>query len=189
MNLNSDPIERYLARLNKALHGASPEEKSEILSDIRSLIQEHVEEGRESVDAVLSRLGSAEILADNYRVEGLLVRASASSSPMDMIRAAYSWSMRGLMGFVTAILVFNGYVFGFAFLLVALAKPFLPHNTGLFVGEQVLYGINFGKVPERELLGIWIIPISLVLAWICFTVTHCGARWIMRRRKSLIPSK
>lgn len=193
MNRHSDPIERYLAQLKKALHGASAEEQEEILSDIRSLIQEHVEEGGETVDAVLARLGPAEALADNYRVEGLLVRAAYSSAPLDLIRAACRWSVRGLIGFATAALVFYGYLMGLAFLAVAILKPFLPANTGFFTGKDVFfYGfIDSGHEPIREHLrehlGYWIIPVSIVLSLFCFIATTRLARWIIRRRKPLIP--
>ncbi len=181
-------VDLYLARLCRALGEADPGEKDEIVSDIRCLIQEHVEVGGESVAAVLSRLGPAEALADSYRVEGLLSRAAHGSGPLDLIRAACRWSLRGLMGFATAALVFYGYLTGLAFLVVALVKPFLPAKTGLFVGHGLfLYGIDPGSWSERELLGYWIIPISIAISLFCFVLTTRLARWIIRRRKPLIP--
>ena len=81
MNASPDPVERYLVRLKKALQGATPEEQEEILSDINSLIQEHLDTAERSqvaVETILQRLGPPEALADSYRMEGLLSRAAHS---------------------------------------------------------------------------------------------------------------
>ncbi len=189
MSLPSDALGPYLKRLQRALGEIDAGEREEILSDIQALVRERVEGCGESMEVALSRLGPPEALADAYRVEGLLSQAAHGSSPLGLIRAASRWAVGGLMGFITAAVVFCGYVFGFAFMAVAIAKPFLPSRTGFWIDpDSVLYGIEVGpRSMDSEVLGYWIIPVSILLALLSFILTTRLARWIIRHRKPFLP--
>ncbi len=194
MNATPDAVERYLERLKKALHGADPKEQEEILSDIRSLISEHLDTAERStatVDAVLKRLGPPEALANAYRMEGLLAEAAHSSAPLLIVKATLRWALEGILGFVAAMIVFIGYSMAVAFLAVAVLKPIFPADTGLWVGGgSFTFGmINPHPTSVHELLGYWIIPVGILLALASFVLTTRLTRWFIQRRSQIFPLK
>lgn len=71
MNDTHSELERYVTRLEKALSQLAPEERRQVIHDIRSHIAESMGAGK-PLDAVLGGLGSADDLARAYRVELLL---------------------------------------------------------------------------------------------------------------------
>jgi len=188
MTTPPDAVERYLLRLKKALREADPAEQEEILSDIRSLISEHLETADRSataVDMVLQRLGPPEALAEAYRTEGLLAQAAHSTAPTVLIRAALRSAAHGVLGFLTAFVVFIGYTLSLGFAIVAILKPFAPETTGLWVGEGKFYFGTFVGLPTtgiHEVLGYWAIPVAGLLALLSFILTTRLARWCFRLR-------
>ncbi len=188
MNATPDAVERYLLHLKKALRGAAPAEQEEILSDIRSLISEHLETADRSataVEAVLERLGPPEALAEAYRTEGLLAQAAHSTAPSVLVRAALRSAAHGVLGFLTALVVFIGYTLSLGFTVVAIMKPFAPETTGLWVGNgNFFFGSLVGPHAQgtREVLGYWTIPVAGLLALLSFILTTRLARWFFRLR-------
>lgn len=189
MNLNFDPVERYLARFKKSLHGVHAEAQEEILSDIRSLIQEHLD-GKTTVEAVLQRLGPPEALADAYHMEGLLSQAAYSSSPLLLIKAALRGACTGMRGFITALTVFMGYAISVICFLVSLVKTTIPKETRLWVGPKTLQ-LGFMKTPPPagawDVLGTWTTPVGCLFALLCFVLTTLLARWFIRNHVRSFP--
>jgi hypothetical protein len=194
MNATPESVERYLERLKKALHGADPKEQEEILSDIRSLISEHLETAERSqaaADAVLQRLGPPEALAEAYRMEGLLAQAAHSSAPLVILKATLRWAMEGVLGFITAMVVFIGYTLSLGFASIAVLKPIFPADTGLWVGPGVFF-FGMGRPHPNgvsEVLGYWVIPVSILLALASFVLTTRLTRWFIQRRAQVFPLK
>ena len=187
MNATPEPVERYLTRLKKALQGTTPEEQAEILSDIRSLIQEHLdtaERSHSTVEIVLKRLGPPEALADAYRVEGLLSRAAHSSAPVLLATAVLRWAMSGLYGFITALVAFAGYGLVFIFLISAVLKIAMPLDTGVWVGPDFFEVGSITPTPPgvREVLGYWMVPLCLLLTLSSYVLTNYVVRWLIRHR-------
>ena len=184
MNTNPEPVERYLARLKKSLHGASAEEEEEIISDIRSLIQERldgVERSQAAVESILQSLGPPEALADAYRMEGMLSQAANSLAPLLLARTALRWAFVGGRGFLTALTVFFGYAVALGFFLTALMKPIFPDRTGLWVGSGTFtFGFMDSRQGGREVLGYWTIPVGILLGLLSFALTSLLARWFFR---------
>jgi hypothetical protein len=64
------------------------------------------------------------------------------------------------------LVVFTGYVIGISFLLLAVLKPIVPANVGLFVVDGIprSFGALFPPPAGAEVVGgYWVIPICLVL--------------------------
>lgn len=185
-NESADPIERYLLLLRTAL-GKTPEaEKNEIVSDIRSHIAERVNESglatHIAVPQILKTLGTPESLAQTYRTEGLLHRAATTFSPWVLLRAMFQWAFLAFEGFLAFLVVFIGYVAALGFVGVALIKPFFPQQTGMWIRPQFELGALFrGLSPAHELLGYWIIPLSLFFGLSSFILTTRFGRWAIRR--------
>jgi len=187
-----DAVEHYLLRLRRALGSVKAESVDEILSDIRSHIEERVAASPvpagQAVMEVLERLGTPQQLAANYRAEGLLERASVSSGPLLLLRATFYWALTGLGGFVALLILLFGYLFGISFLVTAVLKPFYGDRVGLWVGPDTLQlGAHMGSEPlpaGRELLGYWIIPLGLVIGLLSLILTTLFVRWLIRRQRT-----
>ncbi len=185
-NESDDGVERYLLRFRMAL-GKTPEtEKNEIVSDIRSHIAERVDESDrpagETVTKTLEALGSPESLAQTYRAEGLRNRAAAGFSPWLLLRATFAWALAGIEGFLALMAVFCGYASALSFLACAVLKPFFPDLVGMWVDPPLFtFGMHPGLHAPRELLGYWIIPVSLVMGAALFVLTTKFGKWLLRR--------
>src|SRR5215471_18448964 len=71
-------INDYLAQLRKSLSGMTISEREDIVQEIRMHIRERLGETQTSLDSVLSGLGPADELAEQYRT-GLLVQRAQKS--------------------------------------------------------------------------------------------------------------
>lgn len=182
--------ERYLARLKKALAGIHSEEREEILTDIRSLIQEKLEAAKasgEPIEGILARLGPPEALADAYRLEGLLSEAANSSAPVVILKAALRWALVGVGGMGASIVLLTGYAMAIGFIIVAILKPLYPNQAGLWWegGVRLTFGFLDTHGPAvHELLGYWSIPFGIVMGVILYVLTTRFARWLIRRARA-----
>ncbi len=188
----ADTIDRYLLRFRLALTGAR--DKEELVSEIRSHIVERLEDHSRPMDEVVEHtllgLGAPEVLATRYRTEGLLDRASATMSPVLLLRATMRWAMTGVRGFFAFWLLFVGYFTAAAFYVCAILKPFMPNRVGLFWGPyEYGFGVRTGNEPPSvELLGMWFPPIALALGCLCIIGTTKFVRWIISKRRCTNPS-
>jgi uncharacterized membrane protein len=158
-----------------------------------------------AVEDVLGAVGEPAELASEYRTGAMLRRAMCSPSPWLLVRATLHWAMTGAAGVVAFLAVVVGYGSAAVFMLSALLKPLFPSRIGLWLGpEQTLtfgfwnerlsgvevYGVSvrppasfvlgtFGTVdgPVRDLLGVWLIPLGIVCAFLLFFTTTLVARW------------
>ena len=115
-------------------------------------------------------------------------------------------SMAGLVAFLATVI---GYGCAAVFLICALLKPMLPARIGLWLAPQhtlslgywnglvsgtEVYGISvrppdsfvLGTLgategPVRELLGNWLIPVSILCSVLFFLSTSFVARWLIGR--------
>lgn len=145
------------ARLARAMS----QEEAAIAADLSARTIQRIEAGHpaslESTKALLTTFGVGIIhdpLADT---------ASALASPWHHVaaqigrasRRSASWGFDGLR----LLFVMN-------FVLIALAKPFVPDQTGLFVDDDgfVVGLLNHQPAGTSEMLGYWIIPAMLLVA-------------------------
>jgi hypothetical protein len=94
--------------------------------------------------------------------------------------------------FAAAVICIAGcalYAFALGFLAMAVLKPILPANVGLWAGRDGGvgdFGIIFGAIHTTpELLGWWVVPAALACAAICYgvaaVVMRGGGRLLLRR--------
>ena len=183
---SDDGVERYLLRFRMALGKTPDTEKNEIISDIRAHITERVDESDrpagDTVTKTLDALGSPESLAQTYRAEGLRNRAAAGFSPWLLLRATFAWALAGIEGFLALMAVFAGYASALSFLACAVLKPIFPDQIGMWVDPPLFtFGMHPGLHAPRELLGYWIIPVSLVMGALLFVLTTKFGKWLLRR--------
>ena len=129
--------------------------------------------------------------------------------PWVLLRATLRWGLTGMAGLVAFFAAVTGYGCAAVFLLCALLKPVFPARIGLWLaplhtvsfgywngrlsGTEV-YGISvrppvsfvLGTVgstdgPIRELLGNWLIPVSILCGALFFLATSIVARSLIGR--------
>ncbi|MCH8135321.1 MAG: helix-turn-helix transcriptional regulator [Proteobacteria bacterium] len=84
---------------------------------------------------------------------------------MRLVSFALSWVESVLRG----TCIFLASVMGASLFAMALVKPFMPENVGLFTSKTSLsFGIIGNTVNMQEHLGYWVIPLALVSGWVLF---------------------
>ncbi len=183
-----DNVERYLFRLGGAMTNVPAAEREENVREIRAHILDSIKASdgslQESVTAVLERLGSPEQLAASFERESSFVRVSRSFSPLVWLRTTARWALSGVQGFVAFVVALIGYSFGGAILLAGLLKPVLPRFIGLFISPHTFSLNRQGVAGERELIGVYFIPLALAVGSLLIFGTTLLLRWIGRRLRA-----
>jgi hypothetical protein len=177
-------IDNYLAELRRCLPNMALADRQEVVREISAHIRECVEEPGSSIDEILKRLGSPEMIAAQYGQDVLIRRASRGFSPVSILRATLALARRGLQGLALFLGALFGYGSGAALLLTVILKPIFPRQIGLWVGPAVFqFGYHQPRPfdPVHEVLGRWYIPVAFWLAFCFVGCTTYGIRWCLRR--------
>jgi hypothetical protein len=183
-------IDNYLRKFRQCLPSMPIADQEEIIREISVHIRESAQQPNASVDEILHRLGPAENLASEYAQDRLIERASASFSPLLIVRATLELARRGVEGLAVFLGVITGYAFGGGLLLTAALKPIFPRQTGLWIGPGVFdFGIHEPRyaAPVHEVLGWWYIPVAFWLGSFFVWLTTYGIRRFLRRSKQSRP--
>ena len=186
--LTDNRIDTYLSRLATALAGVSPEERNEIIREIRAHILDSVSGAPDrdgAVDRVLRLLGTPEELAGHYSTECLFTRAGYSFSPWLLLRTSWRWAKLGMKGTFAFFLALVGYGTTIALTVAVLLKPLMPSKVGMWLGPRS-FDIGVQAHPEgmHELLGRSFVPVIAVLAFAIGVGTIHALRWLFRRRSA-----
>jgi uncharacterized membrane protein len=186
-------IDSYLTALRLHLGPLTIAEREEIVKEIAAHVRDSAEESGTSVEAVLARLGPANVLAAQYR-DGLLIRqASRSISPLVLLRATLRLATKGVFGILVFLVGVFGYLIGGGMVLTAMLKPIFPANTGMWFdgeGHFMSSGVLFPPPGSQahEVLGVWYIPLALIVGsltllfttWAIRTSLAVSQRWQSR---------
>jgi hypothetical protein len=179
-------IETYIRRLDGACTHMPLEEKQDIVCEIRAHVLDSVAAATDreaAVDRVLRLLGPPEELAQRYKTERLLTRASRSVSPLLLLRTSWRWAKTGMKGTLAFFLALFGYGMAFGLTVALILKPIMPGRVGMWWGQGDL---NIGVVDHpgqmHELLGQWFVPVIAVFAFALAVGTTQALRWLIRRR-------
>lgn len=192
-------VRGYLFVLGRALRSFLPEA---VAIDALQEIEGHIRERAGEVEAepdehaalerVLAELGPPLRVAQAYSGEMAIEEAVATGRVAPTARALWHVATTTLRGFFPALGLLVGYIAGISLLVVAVAKPILPNNTGLMIidGMPRAFGV-FAPVPEGAVIwgGYWVIPISLTLGLFILAATQRGTMrflgWWRDRRSAL----
>lgn len=190
-------INGYLFILDRSLRSFLPREvASDAVREVASHIRERCDQAeaapdeRTAIERVLAELGPPMRVAQAYSHEMTLDEAVTTGRFVPMSRALWHGATTSVIGFVWASLVFTGWSMGISLLAMAVLKPILPNNIGVFTlnGQFSGFGIEFGLPPGTEAHGgYWLIPIALVAGLGMLVLTQRLSRRIlswMRSRKS-----
>lgn len=187
-------VKNYLTELRTGLGPMPVAERDEILREIGTHIRDCAEESEGVIADVLTRLGSPQQLAAEYRNGVLISKAARSFSPWLLLRATGRLATRSMVGLAIFICALAGYGMGAGFVLTALLKPFLPRLIGLWTGHHTFtfgfwgppiggFGLGIFTADHsgvHEVLGIWYIPVALIAGGILLQLTTLAIRKLLR---------
>lgn len=178
-------IEIYAQTLARGLRSLAPDERQRIVEEIRShLIDQHAA-GR--LDDSLAALGPPSELARSFMDDHDVEAALSKPFGWELLAVVADRSTRSVGAAMTGFGALACYLLSGGFALVALVKPVLPRNVGLWTGpEGIRFGAFFGgdMPPGQEALGYLIIPVAVGGAFLFYLVAHRilrrGARRLIR---------
>ena len=188
----------YLFVFERSLASTLPGDAvREAVREIESHVLERVAQAdpaldaRESLEKILSDLGSPQRVAEAYSLGRTVDDAVVTGRLVPVARAIGRIAVSTVGGFFAAIALFVGYAIGAAFLLIAAAKPIWPGHVGLIVvdGFPRSFGIALHVPPGAVVYGGYaLIPIALVSGLLVLVVTHRAARRFLARWRDRQPA-
>jgi amino acid transporter len=204
MNLSETGQSRvngYLFVLERSLKTFLPREVTQdAVREIESHLKERIAASdgapseRQALEQILSELGPPLRVAQAYSVEHTIEEAVTTGRIVPMARAMLQLAATTIAGFGVALGVFAGYLVSFAFILIAVMKPLVPDNVGLWRvhgdGPPITLGIKWpapaGQLPMG---GYWITPICLFLGLLILVLNYRGTKrflsWWRSRRATV----
>jgi HAAS len=191
MTNTSEPekaIETYLVSLRRHLRDLMDEDVRDIVDEIHAHILDKTSADTtpESIASTLAALGSPQQLAVRYHTDELLQRVQLSRSPALVLRVILRWATLSLGGMLVFMLSGIGYCIGGVLFVMALLKAFFPRQAGLNIqynpGHTWSMGFGAGSGPHtgHDPIGLWLIPICLVLGGGILFLTFRFGTWSLR---------
>ncbi len=180
---NEQDIDAYIRRLLWALQALPHDDRLGIASEIHSHLSDCAARGDKDLDRAIGKLGSPDALARSYVEEYELAGAVNRSSPATLLLNILNRGTRSVLAFFGGLAALSLYMIAGSFALIAVAKPIVPAKVGAWKGAHVFsMGITDAPPGEvHEILGYWIIPISIVLGAISFVGAGKLLRLVGRR--------
>jgi uncharacterized membrane protein len=163
-------IETFVRRLTDALQALPTEERTTIAHEIRCHLADSAARGEDALSRALRGMGMPESLGRSYMEEYRLAGALDQGSPVRLLGIVLGLTTRGLLGLSGGLGVIALYLIGALFFLVAGAKLVEPSNVGMWIAPNYFAFAILNTPPPvgaREILGYWIVPLSIVLGSGC----------------------
>ncbi len=188
-------IDTYLAALRKELRELMDEDANDIAEEIRFHILDKIEDGSSSqaIAATLTALGTPKDLAARYRTDELMKRAQSTRSPLLSLHSLFRWAMLSLVGLIVFAASVIGYTLGGILVIIGFYKLIFPRNGGFWfnprpgghgIDGEAGFSFTSGgpwKHPGHEILGMWLVPIGLILGSGLLLFTFWLGRWCIRK--------
>jgi hypothetical protein len=196
--MNADPqksMEAYLAALRRQLRDLMDEDVRDIVEEIHAHILDRTsgDPSPERIAPTLAALGSPQQLALRYHTDELVQRAQLTRSPALLFRTLLRWAALSVGGMAVFMLSGIGYCIGGMLWAMAFLKAFFPRQAGLNIeytqGHLSSAGFGAGSGPHtgHDPIGLWLIPICLVLGsgilFLTFRLGMWSLRWFARPRR------
>lgn len=182
-------IEPYIRRLTGALQALPPEERAAITNEIRSHLTDCAARGEGALARALEAMGEPELLGRSYVEEHRLAGALEKGSPLRLLAIVFGLTAKGLAGFFSGLGVVVLYLIGAIFFLVAGTKFVEPAHVGMWIAPDYFSFAILGAQPPtwaHEILGYWIVPLSVLLGTGCLLggtrLLHMIGRRILKQR-------
>lgn len=157
----------YLLRVEKNISILSEIDRNELVMEINSHIYEGMSASKDESEInvlldIIGKLGAPEEFLKPLVARKKLDQAVRSYNPKYVYQAISLNIKNGIIYTFFGIL----YLFLFSFAIIIFTKIFFPPHTGLFYENGTFHGIGFIKETTglTEVLGYWIIPLSILLS-------------------------
>ncbi len=179
-------IEEYFSQLDTKMADLPSADREDFLRELRAHVLDRLEQGATASEAdcrsVLAALGAPEEIARHYRMERLLSRSAWRIFPWSILRTLFRWTLTGIQGYIVLIIAMLGYVMAASFYITGILKPFFPDHIGLYVSNQGVNLAHFpGIPPGTDVLGIYYIPVAILLGYLLTVGTTMLIRSVIRR--------
>ncbi len=190
LDQSSTDIDHYVRRLLWGLQSLRHEDRLAIAAEIHSHLTDCAIEGAAVMEHARTRLGAPHLLAARYVEEYALSGALARNTPGRLLVAVVHRGSRSVAAALAGFGAALSYLFMVAFAVIALAKPIAPQNVGMWMGRDgaVTAGlISSSANASGEMLGLWIIPLSIAAALACYLFGTQVLRSVARRLLEAVP--
>lgn len=182
---------RYLRQVQQSLRTLPPEDRSEIVEEIRGhLLDQVAHGGSQAVQDSLAAFGTAESFASAFLEDANIRSAIASRSAGGMLLHILNLAGRGAAYFVTSLIVLFLFALAISLGFISILKPVFPDWIGFWTfADFNTFAIGFLGEASRaggvEHLGYWIIPLGLTAGLALFSLAnvimrHTLTRWVHR---------
>ena len=167
--------ENYFTRVSKTIRVLDSVSREETILELQDHLFQSFNEksaGDEVSNLLLAieGLGEPEEFLKHVISEKLLRKGVKTLSPRSIFAGLFYRMSGGLKSILSALTFSLGYLLILIFGLMSFIKFFIPENVGLFIwpnGSWAL-GIINDTIGADEILGYWITPLSLFLAFIIY---------------------
>lgn len=183
--------ENYLKQIQSATKKLSKEDQTDILMELNSHIFESISKINSEENEVktllelLDKIGIPSEILKPLIAERKLNQATKTFNPIHIFQALILNFSYGIIYFIFFIL----YLFLFSFVVLIFAKMFYPDNIGFYYkrGEIFQYGgfLQDKNIQQYEILGIWFIPVTILLGVLFYFLISL----LLKLKKSLRKNK
>ena len=170
-------LDCYLDQVRRYLRPLPAAEAEEAVQELRFHVLDKVEGAPtpQRVEAAIAALGTAREVARVNLTERVAAEVAQDRSPFTVLRGVARLAFLSAFGFFAGFVSLVGYLLSAGFLITAISKLVGRTRVGFWQipGRQGGYHYAFGAVSNpdgRELLGWWIVPVSLaacaLLGWL-----------------------
>ncbi|WP_116090325.1 HAAS signaling domain-containing protein [Sphingomonas crusticola] len=183
-------IDAYVRRLLWALQALPHDDRLNIASEIHGHLSERAGRGPSELERAMAGMGSPDALARSYVEEFELAGAINRASPVTLLLSVLNRAGRSGLAFFGSFAAVLLYLVSGAFALMAVMKLVEPDKVGAWqLGHGGFAFAILDRPPptQTELLGYWIVPLSVMLATLCFLggsklLRLAGRRLLARQR-------
>ncbi len=181
----------YCDRVLKASRALKKDDQHDLLLEIKDHLYSSFErqEGDDEaarLTAAIMQIGDPDEFIRPLIVDRLFDDAARTLNPRSVMSGFFLHISRGLKAGVVTSLFGMGYLLSIGLLLVAVIKPFDPDQVGLFAHVNGGYSLGiFDAIPatSTELLGYWIIPLSMVVSLFLYIALTKSLRALRTNKK------
>lgn len=178
----SPEIETFLRGLRMGLAALRPEDRDDVIAEVRSHLEERQAQGRPHP---LDGFGDPADYAAQFLAERTLTSALAHGTSFALGRALLTGGVRALTAAATAV-VLSVQLAALALVLAGIMKPFVPSHIGLFLdasgGVQLLGFSSQDLARYHEVLGGWAVPLFIATGGLLMWLGNQALRALARRR-------
>ena len=165
---------------------------SDTQEEIKFEIQDHLYQSFTEIDAenevskllqAIDRLGEPEEFLMHVVSEKLLIKGTRNLSPSSLILGLFYGMWGGIRQVLTGLVFGIGYIFTFVMGVLSFAKLFIPEKLGLFIWPDGswMFGLTGDPSGSEEILGYWLIPLSLAITFILYYTLTLGIRMMLKK--------